>query len=474
MSHPRPTELLAALPAETAAALAPLLADPGRSVATLRAAFATALRATDYPHVECGIGALMSTLTDARPRGVMPLPETLTPVQRALAELLAYEDDVSPFFEAPEVRLFCMPETAANRRRWLGLDPGGPIEAPIDTIIDGVERRVPIWYAAQSGLYRSGWRGFLMQLPMRGRLEVIGALHPPAYGIASPGAMPPGMSPFDELRDEGRDWAPACADRLLALDDPRAAATLQVRLVVFLALARAQVPIEPRWHAMFPLFAKPVFAPVMRECLAAIPVARREAALLAALGDSVMVETQWGVRALLDDVPSRRLAERLFALTHPSGMPSLLVLLDELGVRHAQLRDVAATVRAARAPGAIELTCARGVRPRSVDALTEVQQRQVCAFGRAYDGADRPAAARLAPGVGVEDGSFAGELEIVAICDADQAVRYEAYLITDSGSVFEAGTTREVAGIAQGALDGCRDPALHAALTRALGTRPRG
>jgi hypothetical protein len=477
MAHPDRARLLAALPSKTAASLDKLLGAAKRSSKKTSAAFVAALREADYPFFRAIPGLKLTELTDARARGVMPLSSELTPAQRALAELLAYEDDAELYFhDGARWQVFCFPETAANRRRWLGIDPGGVLEAPMDVVIDGAARAIPTWQAVQRAAYIDGTlKAFFDKLPMARRLEVLGALFPPAYGLSFIVERPDTFMSLAELGNEGATWAPACADRLVDLATDAWRASLALRKVVFLALARGGVAIEPRWEPLFPLLGQPAERAAMRECMNAIAPARREATLVAAMRDDALFDTMGGALALLDDAPSARVAALLLEHTDSNALPAMLTSLDALAAHHPPVAEALAAYRARKTRGAIELVCGDAAKPTSADALTAVQQKQLRAFGRAYDGEDLTPRARLAAGKSVDEGSFAGFLEIVPIVDAKKRKpQYDAYLMVDSGSIFEAGTTKQVAAIVQGGLDECHDAALADALKRALATRPRG
>ncbi len=102
----------------------------------------------------------------------------------------------------------------------------------------------------------------------------------------------------------------------------------------------------------------------------------------------------------------------------------------------------------------------------SLDQLTPVECEQLQLAGKAYDGEDRPVADRLA-GDGTEEveGSFQGGCDFWEIVDADQRL-YDAWLLmSDSGSMFRARTTEQVAEIVQCGLE-CDDPAIR----REIGT----
>lgn len=104
----------------------------------------------------------------------------------------------------------------------------------------------------------------------------------------------------------------------------------------------------------------------------------------------------------------------------------------------------------------------------SLDQLTPVECEQLQLAGKAYDGEDRPVADRLA-GDGTEEveGSFQGSCEFWEVVDGDQRL-YDAWMLMgDSGSIFRARTTEEVAGIIQCGLE-CEDPAIRLELGAAM------
>jgi hypothetical protein len=104
----------------------------------------------------------------------------------------------------------------------------------------------------------------------------------------------------------------------------------------------------------------------------------------------------------------------------------------------------------------------------SVDQLTEIQQQQLVIAGRAYDGAELSAAARLAADEpDAETGSFLGFCDLARVVDGDQHL-YDAWTYcVDSGAFFRAGTTDMVAGIIQFGLE-CEDDEIAAQLGPAM------
>jgi hypothetical protein len=117
------------------------------------------------------------------------------------------------------------------------------------------------------------------------------------------------------------------------------------------------------------------------------------------------------------------------------------------------------------------LTCGPCLRPMAIGDLTAIQQAQLAAAGKLYDGRDLPTAARISLEGSDEKGfdqSFRGLIEFCVLFDGAGAPVYDAVLyMVDSGTVFRAGATNVVAHIIQCGID-CTDPELETALGAAL------
>jgi hypothetical protein len=269
-------------------------------------------------------------------------------------------------------------------------------------------------------------------------------------------------------------WAREQAERLLGIS---ASEGRRLRFVAFPALVRAKVPIEERYWALLPFEPNPNLRPRydawIRESLGAIPEERREAAVMASLATETSDDRGAIAWTMLEDLPYAGVAKLALDGTFAQDLPEILGRLDKLGERYEAVREVVAAYRRARKKkGAVPaLACERSFEPRSLDELTETQRQQLEVFGKKYDGRKLPAAKRVASGV-LEEGAFGGFLELVPIVEKGTGdVLYEALLMIDSGSVFLAGSTREVAAFIQGYLDQCKDPALFEELERAFAER---
>lgn len=106
--------------------------------------------------------------------------------------------------------------------------------------------------------------------------------------------------------------------------------------------------------------------------------------------------------------------------------------------------------------------------PNVVTDLTPLEKKQLEAAGKAYDGKKLSAERRLSKDKNDEQ-SFRQFFEIRDV--ADTKTKKPAFTImlyqADSGTVFKAGTTKEVAGIAQDSLE-CSDAALREALLEVI------
>jgi hypothetical protein len=273
------------------------------------------------------------------------------------------------------------------------------------------------------------------------------------------------------VRDLGRDagaWAIAMAERVPPDNGPHRS---MLSMLVFLALARAKVPIEQRWERLFPnLFGVP--DAILVECADALPESRREAVLIDEIKRSLSDEA---VIAILDKHPSGEVVRALLAKQEP-GSKRWKRLGSALRKQAKKSPVIAQALDAAlgSAPKSIKLVVASSRRPKTARDLTKVEREQLRIAGKGYDGLDLPADQRLAEPKDPrqESPSFAGSLEIRHIADAKGTVLYDMLLyMADAGSIFRAGTTESIGGINQGGVDLLeKQPALRTALQLAADT----
>jgi hypothetical protein len=477
MSAKREAELVSSLPKDLAKALGPAL-KPKASPKAASKAFVKVLQALEYPVDDTfSIGRLIE-LTDRRWRGVMLLPSELTAEQRAVAELLAHRDGIELFYsDDGDWQKFRMPETAANRRRWLGLDPPGPLEADVTFVLKKKKSTEPAWHALQRAvtLGVEGAKEAFASLSVADRLRVLGGLVPTAYGLEDVLDWLSDIWTPEGIGKEHAAWAREQAERLLALP---AREGRRLRFVVFPALVRAKVPIDERFETLLPFELNPnlrnSYDGIIRECLAAIPDDRRERAVMASLAKETPADRAAISWSMLEDLPYRGVAEIALAAATAQSLPKMLERLERLGEAHAAIRDVLSAYREKRSKKAKvpALECGPTFEPASASELTPMQRKQLEAFGKAYDGQALSAKDRLSPTGGVDDGTFKGFLEIVGIVEKGKGrLAYDAFLMIDSGSIFVAGTTEEIGAFIQGSLDECRDPELFEALEKAFAAR---
>lgn len=105
---------------------------------------------------------------------------------------------------------------------------------------------------------------------------------------------------------------------------------------------------------------------------------------------------------------------------------------------------------------------------RAIDQLSDIQREQLRLAGKAYDGEDLPAEARLASEEPEEEeGSFLGFCALWRVVDGERHL-YDAWLcMVDSGTIFRANTTEAVAEIIQFGLE-CEDEGIRMALGPAM------
>ncbi|HVK75655.1 MAG TPA: hypothetical protein VM734_20130 [Kofleriaceae bacterium] len=403
------------------------------------------------------------------PEDGIPTPAELTDAQRALAEVVA---------SAPGLPLhrWAIPQTAWARRRWLGLEPAGVIAREVDYTVDGGARRGPLWRAL-AALDQAGEEdqalALLAALPAAERLEAYGDLALDAWRFTPP------QPAWDDLGDAGRAWAPAFADRLVALfapdtphgergdhtEPPADLVTLVIR-----ALVAAGVPIEPRWDGLVPLEL---------DLIDALPPARRGPVVARGLAAQFPASAIRTGLELVAKLPSREVVDHLLerseqclgSLSCPPRRTVLARLREAIAGEAALVAVVDAKLAALPPP--VILRCTRAVYPRSVDELTAGQRTQLAILGRGWD-SEEDGVPMVRDG---DDGHpVFGSLEYVSafeIADAEGRPAFEALLYMDEdGAVCRAGTTQSVAYVSQMRLSWNIDEPTVEALHAILRQRP--
>lgn len=281
---------------------------------------------------------------------------------------------------------------------------------------------------------------------------------------------------LERLRAEGGTWAvdvaSAWVDRTRAMREAGEPlwkwemGSLPSALV-FLSLARAGVPILPEWEPLFPpadfVFGRPRFDLVV-ECARALPRERLRDVLAASAQRYPVLAVETAL-AVLDELDAGDVAHLALRLNGPGWSRRRVVeRLEELAATRPNVR-AALDHRDGSVPPP-RLVCVESRAPRGVDDLREADADQLAVAGKAWDGLELPADARL-EGAGAE-ASMVESLEIRRLADASGKHLYDAILVGgDSGTIFAAGTTDVIASIVQGAVQ-TTDDALGAALDEVL------
>ena len=475
-------DLLARLPAEVATPLREVLArHPGIAPAPMFAEDAyRGLGVTSTATVPTGLDPLLVSAFEAASwpshRDPVPLPEELTPTQRALAELVA------SLVELPLHR-FAIPQTAWARRRWLGLDPAGPCERLVTFRVGGSSHTAPLYRALRAlrdAKDASAPAALFDTLALGDRVIALTELSLRAYRVD-----PPSLRDFDAIDQDDGAWAPALADRVAAWFAPGAplgeraglsAPPWEAAWWIFLGLARAHetlgLELSPRWDPLLPAGWASMGARC-RRCLDALPPERRGPALASALSRSFPHDVLRCALEHLPLLPSIELLDRAIEATD-DGVGDLGVLPRRVAL--ARLREAVAAHPALvrhlddhlAALPTVETLRVRATRaPSDLRELTALQRAQLVAtrgIGNAGLEPDAPAEGPLAYV------SF-DELE-----DEHGTLVYEtARFMEEDGAVLRAGTTEIVAYLCQFQLDA--EPALaeslHLALHRGLNAAGR-
>jgi hypothetical protein len=379
----------------------------------------------------------------------IPPVETLRPEQRAFMGVVALH---------PELKLDGFPLAGWARwsmRRWLGLDPAGALEQIVDIGPDGGSQRVPRWQALVRSRSDPDRRcGLLAKLPMVERLEVYGELDAGGYGFAG-GAFPG----IDELRDQGREWAPRHADWLLSLTNNVYGAPQhpEMQRLLSLSLVRSGTTIERRWEVFVP--ERLDAADQVGECVGGLPESRRPAVLSRML-KSFLWSTVFGPKAPVVD-PGVTLEKLLplFEKYPPAGVTDE-ALKGYTARYHLPKREVLAAVAALAKRFPVLAPGLKQDRTKKPPKLT-VEPRPLPPQGE-LTAIERQQFAKL------DDRTYE-LLERFELTDASSDRRYHAILNAGGdGHVFASGTAEVVAMLAQDSADG-EDGLLSEAIDKAFG-----
>ena len=338
----------------------------------------------------------------------------LSDAQRALVELLARDRSLG-------VPLYVSVPYGDSLRRWAGVDPPGVLEQ--DVSHQG--RPCARWRALKAGAPVADVVG---DLGIADQLELLE--HARDYEIDLEDWEPN----LTTLQGEGRAWA------LRYLGEQKSLNRVHVRvplMPLFLSLVRGKVAIEERWDGLLPTIGRGPLTDLHRECIDAIPPARRAAAIVHALAAH---EALAALFVVLDAYPMPELLTKMFD-TYDSLADRLTAeekkRLQALAAAHTELAPViAARVRESKNRKRPKLVFEPV--PFSRKALTPLQKKQL-------EWVDRE--------------KLEWKLVELFIVRDDKGVhRYDVALhAREDGVVYRAKTAKREASFAQGGADGPKE-----------------
>jgi hypothetical protein len=398
-----------------------------------------------------------------------PIASELPPLARTLAEIVIREDLPAGFQWLPG---------GSAARRWIGLDPPGPLEREVEW----GGREVPLWYAlrtAEEAAYAErGKRGrtdplaIVLAIPIGERLPVLAALGTFAwcYRILS--------QPYqywelaaNGLTTEGQAWAREAIARAVRPDGE----PLFAHQLAFFALVRAGEPIAPAWDRFLPLGTH-VPEAIVVECAKALPLDRLESVAPALLAQTYAQKVIDLGTAILRHHDSKVIAERVIATSArsaPHRRKVELAALATIAKRRPGVAEVLATALGG-APKSRSLTVTWRAAPRAPTDLTPIMAKQLVEAGRQWDRKTLPVERRLSVDEN-DEAAIGAVLEYVKLAEYDKPA-FDAWLYAgDSGTFFVPSTTKVAALMIQGGIQltsAKRDRALEDALG-AIGTSKR-
>jgi hypothetical protein len=318
----------------------------------------------------------------------------------------------------------------------------------------------PLWRALQIAWHADKKAAIIDALPREVALQAITELF--ERGATYELQVPWRSKLLEDIGEGERDWAIARADAYPV--GPRDEMAF-FKMYIFRALVRSKVRIEPKWDHLFPNVTGASFELIL-ECARGLPDDRRVEVL-----GKIFHELGVAVH-IVNAMPSEELVTAFLKSSEvgSSSFANNLMFMKQLAAKHDGARK-AVEAFVATMPKPIALVVTSIVKPQSADELSPIAKEQLRIAGKGYDEQDLDAEARLADDG--EETSFRGSFEVRTIADAAGKPAYDMLVYNvDSGSIFEAGTTREIGGIAQGGvvLTKANEP-LRAALQAALLTK---
>ncbi|MCU0675896.1 MAG: hypothetical protein MUE69_24260 [Myxococcota bacterium] len=292
----------------------------------------------------------------------------------------------------------------------------------------------------------------LRSIPIRDALEAVDAF---AAG-RGPGARPLGVDFLstaasldltDRIDGEQGAVASAILDRWSQSDAEMPHVLAQW---AFVALARAGLTCGPAWERHFPFVRVGGVidrsVPAVKEAARTLSPARVFEVTKRAMerGTVAAPSTALCVLGTHDDEALARLV-----LDHRSAgwdRERVVKALEKLGDRPGIQRAIADTQRGDTQRFLLQV--ASRSRPTSLDELDPLRREQLRIAGERFDGRSPPLESRL-----VEDPENGAWAHLVLADEAGRP-RYDAWLVSDSGTYFDVGTTTIVAEHVQGAVTG--------------------
>jgi hypothetical protein len=398
---------------------------------------------------------------DDGPREIWPASK-LTADQRAVVELLARHPEV-PAGDLP------MPTAAWAKRKWLGIDPPGPLFSGEPSLLQKLMLIEPDDDDA--------WMPLLKRLSKEDRIIVLTELtllRGDFDTVATHNAL---LDEVSTLPTKLRAWAERTADMLLGFVgtpfETQEAWPWGIEALVAEVVLRAMVcgngHLDAKFERLLSLenYAYEGAVARMREIIDAIPADRREGAVAAAVERLKGPVHRLAIAMrMLDAYPYASLVRLAIANIEEGKPRKVMQQLTALGKKHPAIAE---TLRAVKAglPPTPKLVVLERSEPTS-DELDTIAKRQVETCAKLFDGRKVSAEKLLA---GDEDEPIA-PFERTRIADGASKPAFDAWRYSgDAGTIFRAGTTDVVAEIIQDGLE-CSDAGLRMALVDALASKP--
>lgn len=393
----------------------------------------------------------------------------LAPVERGAAVALRTIVDPARFDASTRLLLVLLAElglgldeypvysNASWLRAWLGLDAPGALFRIVDD--EGTTRtRLEALRARQATA--GAIDAYLRAIPAGERVEILARLLRTGQDLRVSNARALLHEALRALDAGAGEWARATIETLSPADRVSRDG-LELERALFVALARANVRIEPRWDPLLPISYGSATRWIMEECVAAVPSERRAAAVVARLGrcNAAFEYPLLSALEALELVPDAAIARWVYERRNDHTKPSEIVdRLRAIGATHPDILAVASSTEPPPALVPIE-------HPLTASALGDTERRQLEIGSERYDGSHRTAGAIFA-GEGDEPITHDSIRRFALLRDGAPA--YDAWLfMTDAGIVFRARSTDVIAEIVQGGIE-CADAALRRDLRIAI------